>query len=136
DAVDLDVPAGEPGGEPDVLSLAADGQRELVVRDDHARDLLLPVELQAGELRRAQRVGDQVLVGLAPADDVDLLAVELVRDGLDAGAADADAGADAVHALVVAVHGDLGAVARLARDAADLDHALRDLGHLQLRPGA
>ena len=34
-ALDVDAPTGEPGGEPRVLALLADGQRELEVGDDH-----------------------------------------------------------------------------------------------------
>ena len=34
---DVDPPAGQPGGEPGVLALLADGQRELVVGHDHLR---------------------------------------------------------------------------------------------------
>src|SRR5215216_260394 len=34
---DVDAPAGQPGGEPRVLALAADRERELVVGHDHRR---------------------------------------------------------------------------------------------------
>jgi hypothetical protein len=44
-----------------------------------------------------ERVGDQDLARLVPADDVDLLAAQLVNDVLDAAAAHADARADRVH---------------------------------------
>ncbi len=39
-ALDIDAPAGQLGGQPGVLPLAADGQRELVVRHDN--DCRLP----------------------------------------------------------------------------------------------
>jgi hypothetical protein len=45
-------------------------------------------------------------------DDVDALAGELVRHGLHARAAHADARPDGIDAVVVAAHGDLGAQAR------------------------
>ena len=48
-------------------------------------------------LRRLQRVGDQDLRRLVPADDVDLLAAQFVDDVLDAAAAHAHARADGVH---------------------------------------
>src|SRR5262249_29650884 len=89
-----------------------------------------------GDLRRPQRVDDQRLDRLVPPDDVDLLAVQLLGDRLDARAADADAGADAVDAHVGRGDRDLGAVARLAGDALDLDHAVGDLGHLDLEEAA
>ena len=47
-----------------------------------------------------------------PGDDVDLLALQLLDDGLDAAALHADAGADRVDRAVVADHADLGAAAR------------------------
>ena len=78
------------------------------------------------DFRRLQGVGDQHLHVVAPADDVDAFAAEFVDDVLDAVSAHAHAGADAVDALVGAADGDLGAVAGLAGDGADLDHALGD----------
>src|SRR6185503_16159662 len=69
---------------------------------------------------------------LVPADDVDLLAAQLVHDVLDAAAAHADARADRVDLAVDRADGDLGAVARLAGQGLDLDRALADLRHLAL----
>ena len=65
-------------------------------------------------------------------DDVDALAGDLVGDRLHARAAHADAGADRIDARIVAAHGDLGAHARIARRAQDLDQSLADLGHFEL----
>ena len=47
----------------------------------------------------------------------------------------ADARSDQVDALSVRLDGDLGAVAGLAGDAADLDETVGDLGHLELEEG-
>ena len=69
---------------------------------------------------------------MVPRDDVDLLAAELGDDHAHARAARADAGADRVDALGVRLDRDLRAVAGLAGDAADLDEAVGDLGHLEL----
>ena len=52
-------------------------------------------------------------------DDVDLFAAQLANDGLHAHALHADAGADAIDIPVAALHGDLGALAGLARDGLD-----------------
>ena len=67
-----------------------------------------------------------------PQHDVDALAVELVRHRLHARTAHADAGADRIGAVVVREHGDLGAVARIARAGLDLDQALADFRHFEL----
>ena len=93
---DLDVPADQLRGEPDVLAAPADGQRELVVADQDDRPAQQLAEHHLVDLGRLQGVGDQDLERLVPADDVDPLAAQLVDDVLDPGAADADAGADGV----------------------------------------
>src|SRR5918992_1361635 len=59
-ALDIDAPAGELGGEPDVLPLLADRERQLLVLDDHFHHALAIVhDRHALHLRRAQRVGDE-----------------------------------------------------------------------------
>ena len=84
------------------------------------------------DLGRRQRLGDEVGEVLAERDDVDLLAAQLVDDHADTAATGADAGADRVDVVVVAPHGDLGAVPWLAGAGLDLDDAVGDLGHLEL----
>ena len=68
------------------------------------------------DLGGAEGAGDEDGGIGGPLDDVDLLAVELVDDVLDTDAAEADAGADGVDALLEGVDGDLGAEAGLAGD--------------------
>ena len=82
-------------------------------------------------LGRTERVDDQHLRGIVPADDIDALVVELVGDRLDPRAADPHAGADAVDAHVVRRNGHLGSETRLARDRLDLDDFFADLGNLE-----
>ncbi len=66
------------------------------------------------------------------ADDVDPFAGQFVDDVLDAVAADADAGPDAIDPLVGAADGHFGAVAGLAGNGTDFDHALGDFGDFLL----
>ena len=66
------------------------------------------------DLGRRQRLGDEVGEVLAERHDVDLLAAQFVDDHAHATATGTDAGADRVDVVVVAPHGDLGAVAWLA----------------------
>ena len=120
------------GGEPGVLALAPDRQREHPLGHRHVRDAVLLVDVDREDLRRRQRVGDEHAGVVVPRDDVDLLAAELGDDGLDAGAALADGRADRIEALLARRDGDLGAAAGLAGDRADLDRAVVDLGHLEL----
>ena len=79
-----------------------------------------------------QRLGDEAGRLVVEGDDVDLLAAQLGHDHAHARAARAHAGADRVDAVGVRHHGDLRAVARLARDVHDLDELVGDLRHLEL----
>ena len=56
---DVDVPAGELRGEAHVLAAPADGERKLVVGDDHLDPLGILVEHHLGDLGRLQRVDDE-----------------------------------------------------------------------------
>src|SRR6202035_67412 len=69
---------------------------------------------------------------VVPRDDVDLLATQLRHDHAHTRAARPDARTDRIDALSVRLDRDLGAIARLAGDAADLDETVRDLRHLEL----
>src|SRR5918995_2675271 len=73
---DVDAPAGQPRGEPGILALAADRQRELVVGHDHRRLLVLVVDEHLAHARRAERLGDEAGRLVVVGDDVDLLAAQ------------------------------------------------------------
>src|SRR5262249_35606377 len=103
--------------------------------DDDSRLAALVVEVDLTHARGRERLRDEARRLRVPRDDVDLLATQLRDDHADARAAWADAGADRIDALGVRLDGDLGAVARLAGDAADVDEPVRDLRHLELEQG-
>ena len=71
-------------GETDVLAAAADGERQLVVGHHHLDPAFLLVDDDARDRGRLQAVDDEGGEVLAPGDDVDLLALQLLDDGLDA----------------------------------------------------
>src|SRR5919109_5145531 len=129
---DVDAPAGQARGEPGVLALAADRQRELVVGHDHRRLAVLVVDEHLAHARGAQRLGDEAGGLVVVGDDVDLLAAQLGHDHAHARPARADAGADGIDAVGVRDDRDLRAVPRLARDVRDLDEAVGDLRYLEL----
>ena len=81
---------------------------------------------------RRHGVDDELRRVLVERNDVDALAGDLVGDRLHARAAHADAGAHRIDARIVAAHGDLGAHARIAGGAEDLDQALADFRHFEL----
>ncbi len=113
-------------GEPHILAAPADRERELIVRNHHLDSALLLVHHHLGDFGGRQRVDDEGRGVGRPRNNVDLLALQLGHDRLDARAAHADAGADRIDAAVVRDDGDLGARARIARDRADLDDAVVD----------
>ena len=80
---------------------------------------------------RERQPGEPLRIG-RPRHDVDPLAAELVDDRLHPGALEPDAGADRIDGVVAGDHRHLGAAADFARDGADLDDLLLDLGHLEL----
>src|SRR5690606_11667632 len=129
---DVDAPAGELAGEPNVLAAAADRLRELIVGDDELHRVAGVVDVDAGDGRGRDGVDDETRRVRVPGDDVDRLAAELVDDGLHAAALDPDAGADRIDVRVGRRDGDLRAVPRLAGARLDPHDALVDLGHLHL----
>src|SRR5688500_13650676 len=131
-AADVDAPTRELCGEPRVLAFLADRQRELPVRDDDVRGLVIGDDVDAHHVGRLEGVGDVLLRLLVPLDDVDLLAAELVDDRLHAKPALADARAPRVDTRLPCAHGDLGARSGLARDTDDLHLAVVDLRDLEL----
>ena len=58
---------------------------------------------------RAQGVGDVLARIMGPADDIDLLAAQLVHHLLNPGSAGTDAGPDGIHFPLDAVHSHFGA---------------------------
>ena len=132
DAHQVDLPAGQLGGEPHVLSAAADRHGEILLVDDDVHRVLLLVDEDAGDLGRRERVDDELgrIVGVQ--DDVDALACELVGHRGHARAAHADAGSLRIEARIVRLHRDLGPDPGIARRGPDLDQSLLDFRHLQL----
>src|SRR5215211_6405606 len=129
---DVDAPAGQPRGEPRVLALAADRERQLVVGHDHGRLAVLVVDEHLAHARGAERLRDEASGLVVVGDDVDLLAAQLRDDHSHARAARPDAGAHGIDAVGVRDDRDLRAVAGLARDVGDLDQPVGDLRHLEL----
>ena len=87
--------------------------------------------LTCGDLRRRQRLRDEVGEVLAERHDVDLLAAHLVDDHAHTPATGPDARADGIDVVVVRPDGDLGAVTRFTGAGLDLDDAVGDLGHFE-----
>src|SRR5688572_16684376 len=131
-AADVDPPARDLRREARVLAFLADREREVAVRHDDVRGLLLRDDVHPDHRRRRERVRDELLGRVVVLDDLDTLATELVRDRLHAQPALADACADRVEPGLARTDRDLGTRARLARDAHDLDLPVIDLGHLEL----
>ena len=89
-------------------------------------------QVDAGDPGRVEGAGDHQLGVRGPLDDVDVLVAQLADDAHDAGTLHADAGADRVDAVVIGLHGHLGALARDADDLLHGDQAVVDLRNLHL----
>ena len=126
---DVDRRAGQLAGEADVLAAAADGEASW------SSGTTTSIRLSSSSMTTRLTVAGcsalttKVARSSRPGDDVDLLALQLLDDRLDAAALHADAGADRVDRAVVADHADLGAAARIAGGGLDLDDAVVNLGH-------
>src|SRR5207237_6075683 len=120
-ALDVDAPASQLGRESGVLALLADGQRQLTLGHDHLGGAGRLVDRDVAHLGRAQRIGDVLSGVLVPFDDVDLFAVQLVDDVLDAHAAHADARPDRIDAFLASCHRAFGSGAGLASAALEFD---------------
>ena len=72
-----------------------------MVGNDHVGSGAVVGDVDLGDLRGRQRLGDEVGEVLAERHDVDLLAAQLVDDHADTTAAGADAGADGIDVVVV-----------------------------------
>src|SRR3546814_4453312 len=88
---DVDGLSGELAVQADILAAAADGERKLIVGNDDLDPLLLLVDDDARDLRGLERVDDEGGGVFRPGDDVDLLALHFLHDGLHAAALHADA---------------------------------------------
>ena len=102
--LDIDLIAGETGGQASVLALLADGQRQLIVRHDDAAGLALFRHHDVHHVGGRQSSGDELGGVLAPLDNVDLLTAEFIHDGGDTLALDSrDCYVRAEHRLVACV---------------------------------
>src|SRR5947209_14599907 len=75
--LDVHPPAGQARGEPCVLAFAPDGQRQLVVGDDHRRLFGVVVHQHLAHPGRRERLGHEAGGLVVVGDDVDLLAAQL-----------------------------------------------------------
>ena len=129
-AAGVDAPAGEAGGQSNVLTLASDGQGELLIGDDDLHAVGLLVQQDLGDLGGSQRTADIFGLLRDPVDDVDLLSPKLLHHRLNPGSLHAHTGTHRIYVGVVGDHGDLGPAARLPGRSLDLDDPFIDLGDL------
>ena len=132
-ALDVDLPAAQPGGQTHVLALLPDGERELLVIDDDLEPLVRGIDqVHAVDLGRVQRVRDEGAGVIGVLHDIDLFSAHLADDRLDARAFHADAGAYGVDITVLGPDGDLGALSGIPHGLLDDHGAVVDLRHLHL----
>ena len=133
---DVQAPPGQTGGQAGVLPVASDGQGHLVFGDDHIGGSFGLVDFNGSDIGGAQGAGDEGGGIGIPLNDVDLFALEFVDDALDAVAAQPDAGAYGIHAILSGGHGDFAADAGVAGDGADFHGAVADFGYFRFYQAA
>src|SRR5690606_25224351 len=124
--------SGELARETNVLTAAADRLRQLVLGDRDIHAVRILVDDDGQHIGRGHRVDHELRRILVVQDDVDPLAGELVRYGLHARAAHADARADRIDALVVAAYRDFCPEPGITGGGENLDETLTDLRNLDL----
>ncbi len=125
--LDADAPAGEPRGESDILTAAADRERELLGRDENDREPIRLIEEHVRHLRWRHRVRDERLCIIGVRDDVNLLPAEFRDHRLDARPALSDARADRIHVLLGRNDGHFRSRTGFPCDGANFDRTARYL---------
>ena len=128
-------PAGQAGGQPDVLPPLADGQGQLFVRD---YDFHGPVDLiddHPDDFRRRQGVANKLGLIRVPGDDVDLFPPQFLDHILHPVAFHAHAGSHRVDVPVFGDNGNFGPAPRFPDHIHDPDDLLGDLRDLHLKQG-
>ena len=104
----------------------------MIVRDENPRRLGVGVhDLDRGDPRGREGVGDHLGGVVAVIDDVDLLPTQLAHDVSHALSLRPDARSLAVDVRGIRANSDLAAMSRFPGDGRDLDGSVRDLGHLE-----
>src|SRR5215204_6575247 len=130
--VEVDFPASELRGQTNVLSVASDGQRELVLVNHSLDRLRFGVREDFGDTSRRQCQAGESLRVRRPGHDVDSFPAQLIHYRLHSRALESDARADRIDSIVARDDCDLGAAAYFACNGTDLDHLLLNLRDLQL----
>ena len=114
------------------MPTAADGQRQLILTDQHNCPAQHLAEDNFFHFGRLKCVGDQDLHIVTEADDVNPLAGQFVDDVLDAVTTNPHASPHTIHPLVGAAYGDFGPVTRFAGDSPYLDDPFGNFGDFLL----
>src|SRR5579883_1050732 len=133
---DIDAPTGQLGGQARVLSIFADGERQLPLRHRDERGVIRFAQFHLQWLHRTERVGDEGSRVWTPLDDVDFLVVEFAHNIVDTRAAHPNAGTDGVKPFLAGDNRHFGAAARLAGDGFDLNRSLVDFRYFRLEEAA
>ena len=134
--VEIDLPSDELRSEPDVLSVSADRQRQLILVDDRRDHLALLIAHHLRDPgRRKSPTRKNLRLGM-PGNDVDALSAQLLNHSLNPRTPQPDTGADRIDRLVTAVDGDFGSATDFARNFLDVDDTLMDLRHLEVEERA
>src|SRR5690606_17717328 len=110
----VDLPAGQFGGQADILPSGADRLRQVFSVNDDVHGTLVFIDDDGFHMRGRQGPNDEFSRIVGPQDDVDLFSTELITHCGDARTTHADAGADRVDALVIGDNRNFSADTRVA----------------------
>ena len=113
-ALDVNSPAGELGGKPDILPLLANGKRKLVVCDYDFKRFIFLIDVDLGNSGRLKRIAGKTRRIFRPGDDIDFLTAELRHDVLNPGTPHSNACTNRIHIRIVGVDRNFGPASRLA----------------------
>ena len=132
-ALDVEIPAHELAGQPNVLAALADGQGKLVLADDHLHLALLdPAGRHAIDRGRVEGVAYVLSRVVVELDDVDLFAAKLADHGLNTRTLHSHARPDGIDVAILGPHGDLATLAGITGDGDDADGSVVDFRNLHL----
>ena len=129
---DVDVQTGQLRCQTHVLTTTANRQRQLFFGNDDFDLAGFLVQNNLGDFSRLKRVHKEGRLVFVPRDNVDLLALKLVHNGLNAAAAHTNAGPHRVDGAIIRDDSDFRARTGVTGNGFDLDDAVIDFRHFHL----
>ena len=123
-ALDIDLITGQPCRQSGILAFFTDGERQLIIRNDHTCRLIVRISHDRDYLRRTQCILDQDRRIITPIDDINLLTAQFVHDRVHSRAIQPDARAYRIDIRIIGPHSDLRPASRFSCNTLDLNNSV------------